>query len=59
MTEEIEPISQEIVTIDDVAKLDLRVGEVVKCEKVPKTEKLLRLQVDIGTEVPRLSPALL
>ncbi|HJJ95136.1 MAG TPA: methionine--tRNA ligase [Methanocorpusculum sp.] len=54
MTEEIEPISQEIVTIDDVAKLDLRVGEVVKCEKVPKTEKLLRLQVDIGTEVRQI-----
>ncbi|HJJ79914.1 MAG TPA: methionine--tRNA ligase subunit beta, partial [Methanocorpusculum sp.] len=50
----IEPISEEIVTIDDVAKLDLRVGEVIKAEKVPKTEKLLRLQVDIGCEVRQI-----
>ena len=56
MTEQpvIEPISEEIVTIDDVAKLDLRVGEVIKAEKVPKTEKLLRLQVDIGSEVRQI-----
>lgn len=51
---EIEPYSTEIVSIDDVAKLDLRVGLVVKAEKVPKTEKLLRLQVDIGTEVRQI-----
>ncbi|MDO5845344.1 MAG: methionine--tRNA ligase [Methanocorpusculum sp.] len=55
MSEEvIEPVSTDIVTIDDVAKLDLRVGEVIKAEKVPKTEKLLRLQVDIGTEVRQI-----
>ena len=55
MTETVlEPISEEIVTIDDVAKLDLRVGEVIKAEKVPKTEKLLRLQVDIGHEVRQI-----
>ncbi|HJJ27823.1 MAG TPA: methionine--tRNA ligase [Methanocorpusculum sp.] len=51
---EIEPVSTEIVTIDDVAKLDLRVGLVVKCEKVPKADRLLRLQVDIGTEVRQI-----
>ncbi|MDV0441421.1 methionine--tRNA ligase [Methanorbis furvi] len=51
---EIEPFSEEIVSIDDVAKLDLRVGLVVKAEKVPKTEKLLRLQVDVGTEVRQI-----
>jgi methionyl-tRNA synthetase len=50
----IEPISEEIITIDDVAKLDLRVGRVVKAERVPKTTKLLRLQVDIGTEVRQI-----
>jgi len=38
---EIEPLSTEIVSIDDVAKLDLRVGLVVKCEKVPKADRLL------------------
>ena len=50
----LEPISEEIITIDDVAKLDLRVGRVVKAEKVPKTDKLLRLQVDIGSEVRQI-----
>lgn len=50
----IEPISENIVSIDDVDKLDLRVGLVVKAEKVPKTDKLLRLQVDIGTEVRQI-----
>ncbi|MFA7023781.1 MAG: methionine--tRNA ligase subunit beta, partial [Methanocorpusculum sp.] len=54
MTAVIEPISEEIITIDDVAKLDLRVGRVIKAERVPKTTKLLRLQVDIGTEVRQI-----
>jgi methionyl-tRNA synthetase len=49
-----EPFSEEIVTIDDVAKLDLRVGLVVKAEKVPKTDKLLRLQVDVGKETRQI-----
>ena len=50
----IEPVSEEIVTIDDVAKLDLRVGVVLKAEKLPKTDKLLRLQVDVGTDVRQI-----
>jgi methionyl-tRNA synthetase len=54
METEIEPFSAEMVTIDDVAKLDLRVGLVVKAETVPKTEKLLRLQVDVGKEVRQI-----
>jgi tRNA-binding protein len=33
-------------------KLDLRVGHVVKVERVPRTEKLYKLQVDIGREKP-------
>lgn len=38
------------VTIDDFAKLDLRVGHVLSCEPHPKADKLWVLQVDIGTE---------
>ncbi len=30
--------------------MDLRVGEILKAEKVPGTEKLLKIEVDIGTE---------
>jgi methionyl-tRNA synthetase len=39
-----------IVTIDDFAKLDLRVAVVLAAERVPKTEKLLKLDLDLGFE---------
>ena len=39
------------ITIDDFAKVEMRVGQVKVAEKVPNTDKLLRLEVDIGTEV--------
>ena len=39
------------ITIDDFAKIELRVGQVRVAERVPKSDKLLRLEVDIGTEV--------
>jgi methionyl-tRNA synthetase len=39
------------ITIDDFAKIDLRVGLVKVAERVPKSDKLLRLEVDIGSEV--------
>jgi len=39
------------ITIDDFAKVELRVGLVKVAERVPKSDKLLRLEVDIGTEV--------
>ncbi|MFN0157888.1 MAG: methionine--tRNA ligase [Bacteroidota bacterium] len=38
------------ITIDDFKKIDLRVGKVIECEKVSKSEKLLKLQVEIGNE---------
>ena len=39
------------ITIDDFAKVELRVGVVKIAERVPKSDKLLRLEIDIGTEV--------
>jgi methionyl-tRNA synthetase len=39
------------ITIDDFAKIELRVGQVKVAERVPKADKLLRLEVDLGTEV--------
>ena len=42
-------ISAEI-TIDDFAKLDLRTAKVTAAEKVEKTDKLLKLSVDLGSE---------
>jgi methionyl-tRNA synthetase len=35
-------------TIDDFAKIDLRIAKVVKAEKVAGTDKLLHLELDIG-----------
>jgi len=39
------------ITIDDFMKVELRVGQVKTAEKVEKADKLLKLTVDIGTEV--------
>jgi methionyl-tRNA synthetase len=38
------------ITIDDFKKIDLRIAKVIGAEKVPKSEKLLKLQVEIGNE---------
>jgi methionyl-tRNA synthetase len=38
------------ITIDEFRKVSLRIGKVVAAERVPKSTKLLKLQVDIGTE---------
>ena len=43
--------ANEKISIDDFAKIELRVGVVKVAERVPKADKLLRLEVDIGTEV--------
>ena len=43
------PIKSEI-TIDDFEKVDLRVGKVLECEPVKKSNKLLKLKVDLGGE---------
>ena len=37
------------MTIDEFQKADLRVGKVVSAERIEGSEKLLKLQVDIGT----------
>lgn len=41
------------IEIDDFAKVDLRVGQVLSAERVPKADKLLLLKVDLGEEQPR------
>jgi len=39
------------ISIEDFSKIELRVGVVKVAERVPKADKLLRLEIDIGTEV--------
>ena len=43
----------ETISIDDFAKIDLRVGEVKSAERVKGADKLLHLKVDIGEAEPR------
>lgn len=38
------------ISFDDFMKMDLRVGEILEAEKVEGAQKLIKLQVDIGTE---------
>ncbi|ADW68230.1 methionine--tRNA ligase subunit beta [Granulicella tundricola] len=38
------------ITIDDFAKIELRVAQILVCERIPKADKLLRLEVDLGYE---------
>jgi len=48
--QKMEAIKEEI-SIEDFSKIDLRVAEVLSCEKVEKTDKLLKLEVKLGEEV--------
>ena len=41
---------KDTITYDDFQKLDIRVGTVVECERVPKMKKLLRFLIDDGLE---------
>ncbi len=42
--------SPQVITIDDFAKVELRVAQVLVAERIPKADKLLRLEVDLGYE---------
>ena len=47
-----EPIKNE-VSFDDFEKLDIRVGHILRCEKVKKSKKLLKFTIDDGTGTER------
>lgn len=42
-----------LISFDDFAKLDLRVGKITECEEKEGADKLLRLKVDFGEEGTR------
>jgi methionyl-tRNA synthetase len=48
----IEPFKENVV-FDDFEKCDMRVCKVTKCERVKKSEKLLRFELDDGSGTPR------
>jgi methionine--tRNA ligase beta chain len=43
-----------MVSFEDFQKIDLRIGKILKVEKVGKSEKLLKLIVDLGSEKRQL-----
>lgn len=42
----------EEISFDEWKRLEMRVGKVLEVERIPKTDKLYKLQVDIGKEQP-------
>lgn len=42
-----------MISFDDFAKVDLRVGRVLESETVPESTKLVKLLVDLGEDRPR------
>ncbi len=61
-TEEEEPVSEgvididpkEEITYDEFAKMQFQVGEIIACEAVPKSKKLLCSQVRVGSQVRQI-----
>jgi methionyl-tRNA synthetase len=47
------PVAPSVITIDDFMKVHLKVAKVLEAEKVPKSQKLLKLKVDAGEAEPR------
>lgn len=42
------------ISIDDFAKVDLRVAKIIECENVPKSDKLLKIVVSLGDETRQI-----
>ncbi|HYY57100.1 MAG TPA: methionine--tRNA ligase subunit beta, partial [Pyrinomonadaceae bacterium] len=51
-TEQAEGVAS-YIEIGDFAKVELRVGEILTAERVPKSDKLLRFTIDLGEDAPR------
>ena len=45
---------KEEITFDDFAKMQFQIGEIIKCEEVPKSKKLLCSQVRIGSQIKQI-----
>ncbi|MEO5889256.1 MAG: methionine--tRNA ligase [Ferruginibacter sp.] len=47
---QVETVAKPIINFEDFAKIDLKVGTILSAEKVAKADKLLKLEIDLGTE---------
>ena len=52
-TEAASPEGDAFITIDDFVKVEMRVGEILTAERVPKSDKLLKFTIDLGEAQPR------
>lgn len=50
---EASPLPEGVISFDDLVKVDMRLGLVASAERVPKSDKLLALSVDVGEPEPR------
>ncbi len=46
-----EPVEEPRISIEDFARVRMQVGQVLEAEKVPGSRKLVRMRVDIGSEI--------
>ncbi len=42
-----------MITIDELHNIEIKIGTILSAVKVPKSNKLLQLSVDVGEDVPR------
>jgi methionyl-tRNA synthetase len=42
-----------MINIEEFKKMEIRLGEILEAEKIPETDKLLKLKVNMGEETPR------
>jgi len=45
---------KEYITIEDFAKVEIKIGTILEVERVPETDRLLRCVVDVGESEPRV-----
>lgn len=45
-----------MITFDEFKKIEIKIGRILSAEKVPETDKLLRLMVDFGEEAELINP---
>jgi methionyl-tRNA synthetase len=50
-TKDVSSSEKNVVSFEEFKKLDLRIGKIIKAEKIEKSKKLMRLEIDIGDEV--------
>ncbi len=44
----------DIISIDEFKKIDIRIGKILQAEAIPKSKKLIKLTVDLGSETRTL-----